>query len=187
MSHERCLGIDGVDIGTSVPRNYNSSHFEKIEQLEEYLRVFCGDGEFSNPSNNYYKRSFVRIFISLHSILDETRSILMPKSRKFSQILLFARMFYGKNNIMFHMTFINGINDTFKEVHELIKFAEWIGSEYEFRLLRFNKSNNSKLRESDRIDEIVDFLKSLSTINFKYQVSAGSEIAASCGQFICGK
>ena len=54
----------------------------------------------------------------------------------------------------------------------------------ELRILRYNECDNSPYKESDKFDYIVKYFHdNLSKV--KYQISAGSEIKAACGQFIC--
>jgi adenine C2-methylase RlmN of 23S rRNA A2503 and tRNA A37 len=70
-------------------------------------------------------------------------------------------------------------------MESLLKFFKIPGmSNRELRVLRYNDSNNSELKESKKICSAIEELKN-SDLKFKYQVSAGSDISAACGQFIC--
>lgn len=187
LSNELVKGIDGVDIGTSAPTIYNKSIIYDIHFINAYLQDLRHIGVEFNPANNYTNRSLVRIFISLHSINNGDRRFLMPKSRSLRDLNSLVRKF--KNyNVIFHYMCLSGINDRIIDIVDLHGYLKWQGEaqDVELRLLRFNKCTGITLNESNRVQEVIDFF-SKSDIKFKYQISAGSEILASCGQFLCGR
>jgi adenine C2-methylase RlmN of 23S rRNA A2503 and tRNA A37 len=85
-------------------------------------------------------------------------------------------------DIIFHYIMFDRINDSAEDVNKLLSFFD--GYDHELRLLRFNACPNIDLKESMLVNDSIDILKK-SDLKFKYQISAGSEIAAACGQFIC--
>jgi adenine C2-methylase RlmN of 23S rRNA A2503 and tRNA A37 len=89
-----------------------------------------------------------------------------------------------KLDVIFHTFFLEGINDSMRNVDALAGLA--MLGDIEFRLLRYNRCPGSPYKESQKIEQIIDFL-SKSDILFKYQQSPGSEVLAACGQFICRK
>src|SRR5512140_375598 len=69
----------------------------------------------------------VKLAISLHSAVDETRSKLMPINRKFNLDALMGAVEYyykrTKQRVTYEFIFFDGINDTDREVKALIKLA----------------------------------------------------------------
>ena len=175
---DNIAGIDGVDIGTSLPKQAAQSKLIEIATVDLLLQGYKSFGIKFNPNNN--DRTLVRLFVSLHSTQNEKRSRLMPNTMSIEQM---NRYLYGfKSDIIFHYMLLDGINDSLKDVSDLYAFIE--SSDKELRLLRFNKCPGVMLDESGYVDEIIDLLKR-SRMKFKYQISAGSVIKAACGQFLC--
>lgn len=172
-------GLDGIDISTVMPRE-NTGWPHAIAKLnDEFYSRFK-----RNPSSK--DRSVVRLFYSLHSMMD--RPSLIPINRfnvPVCDISLLAKVreWYGIDVILHHM-FLEGINDddrTLKQIHVLVNN---ILKDAEVRILRFNECKNSPFKESKNFDELVrKYAQELPRI--KYQISAGSEIKAACGQFLC--
>jgi adenine C2-methylase RlmN of 23S rRNA A2503 and tRNA A37 len=183
LNNSMCLGIDGVDIGTSAPTVFNMIQIDRIKMIKYYLDTFIKDKLDLNPDNDYSFRTTVRIFFSLHSIYN--RKMLMPKTRSLRDFNSLIRKF--KNfNIIFHYMMLSGINDRVSDIVDISDYISWynLADDVELRLLRFNKCPGLEFDESDRVQEAIDYF-SKCNIKFKYQISAGSEIMAACGQFIC--
>lgn len=182
-------GIDGVDIGTSYPNVDNSGIYESINELKE--TIFQLNIPF-NPFYNYNKiameypdsRTPVRLFISLHSINDSVRSYLMPNSSSIQRIL--DDLENVDIDVVFHYIMFDGINDSQEDIKNILAFFDRDNMrKYELRILRYNMDmNTAGLAESPMVNEAINTLKQ-SKLKFKYQISAGSEISASCGQFLC--
>lgn len=185
LSNELVAGIDGVDIGTSAPTKYDISTIDDIHFINEYLSDLRHSGIPFNPENNYRERSLVRLFFSLHSTDNGCRRSLMPMARSMRDLNTLVRKF-KMYNVIFHCMFLDGVNDSVSDIVNVRDYIFWQkdSQDIELRLLRFNKCADSKYFESPRIDEIINFFKQ-QDLKFKYQVSAGSEITAACGQFLC--
>lgn len=189
-NHGYIKGIDGVDIGTSYPRTDTDAIYKEISRLQRTLTYMDIP---RNPFHVYVEqstniiteRTLVRLFISLHSLEDDVRKYLMPQSSSIETIINEIKVV--DIDVIFHYILFNEINDSEKDIQRLISFFEMKGmNNYELRLLRYNKCPNLNLKESMIIEKSIDMLKR-AEMKFKYQVSAGSEISAACGQFICKK
>jgi 23S rRNA (adenine2503-C2)-methyltransferase len=171
------FGLDGVDIGTVLPPCRGWQH--QLGTLDDYLRRYrC------NP-NNVGKRSRVRIFYSLHSSFHFDRMKLIPIVTPYLnnsiEMLKSFNEWYNIDVILHHM-FLDKVNDFDDEIKRISTISKNTG--FEVRILRYNECENSPYKESKRFDEILKLCgKHLPKV--KYQVSAGSEIKASCGQFLC--
>lgn len=184
IKNKLCMGIDGVDVGTSVPAKYSLFKALQINHLNEFLSDLSTVVPF-NPKNDYSTRSFVRVFISLHSMSDSVRFYMMPLTSTMAKINKFIESLDEKVNVHFHTLLLKGVNDTPMDVLEMLQAFQWYKYKgRELRLLRFNKCDKSPYEESPNIDLFVQSAKDYK-INFKYQTSAGSEIKSACGQFIC--
>ena len=171
-----CEGVDSIDISTTLPK-YKSEMIYCFEYLMEYVK----NNYNINPKTN---GSIIRLFYSLHAC--ENRKELIPHSYfdKTEEAFKHLRKFQNSGvDIIIHQMFLEGVNDSFYEIKELKKHMNIIPN-VEIRCLRFNKCPNSMYEESKHFDFIVWIYTKLFK-KVKYQVSAGSEIKAACGQFIC--
>lgn len=172
-------GLDGVDISTTVPKE-NTGWPHLMAKLNDGLY-----GRFKqNPDNR--GRSTVRLFYSLHKVND--RFELIPISRFNSpvcdlQLLSRLREWCGIDVIIHHM-FLEGINDDDRTLRQIEVLLGNIIKGAEFRILRYNECESSPYKEAKNFDELVrKYAEVLPRV--KYQISAGSEIKAACGQFLC--
>jgi len=166
------MGIDGVDISTTMPRQCHGLPYQ-LGVLNDYLRSRYR----INPMAS--KRSIVRIFYSLHDI--ENRKKIIPiNSNVYDDLekLFEIRRIYGLNIIIHHLL-LKGINDSESYIG---KIKDLIG-DLELRILRYNKCKESKFEETDKFDELVKLYADNIPV-VKYQTSSGSEIKAACGQFL---
>jgi adenine C2-methylase RlmN of 23S rRNA A2503 and tRNA A37 len=183
------FGLDGVDISTIMPDGcFGWPH--NLASLNDYLTR-----RYRTNINNS-RRSTVRLFYSLHSIL--RRKELIPNGSSAGvksdlEYLADFRKWYGID-IILHYMFLEGFSDKIhKSPHmfyptDLSKISNIIyykfNNNVELRILRFNKCKNSPYEESHDFDDLVTmYAKGLPKV--KYQISAGSEIKAACGQFLC--
>jgi len=171
LEHNLVKGIDGVDISTVLPK-------------KKWWPCILGTLNLKlleypvNPTSK--DRSRVRLFYSLH------HCDLIPMSRNFLKDLSWLKsleMDFGVDVIIHHM-FIEGVNDTDHDVENLHRIFRKYKYHPELRILRYNECPNSPYKESPRFNELVR-LCSETFRKIKYQVSAGSEIKAACGQFLC--
>jgi adenine C2-methylase RlmN of 23S rRNA A2503 and tRNA A37 len=191
-----CLGLDGIDIGTSFPKGVDKEYFKYLEEINKFLHNFYieNDKIKLNPRNKYSfdkkhdneSRTIVRLFVSLHSVDDSIRKLLMPKSESLDNIV--KKLQFFNLDIIFHCIFFKGVNDKPHQCMNLEIFLLDNFKDSELRLLRFNKCDSIKedLNESEKVDDIIKYF-SASNLKFKYQISTGAEIKAACGQFICKK
>ena len=181
--HKFCLGLDSVDISTTLP-SVGSIFRLNLEYIKEYILKNLEINKLSNGS-------VVRLFYSSHSVIKRQELI---KSKVFNNMDSVHKNlnFLGYINrelgidIIIHQILLSGINDNKIEADVLKHIADRNLKEYEVRILRFNKCKNSKYEESEKFDELVKYYSKIFN-KIKYQISAGSEIKAACGQFICKK
>lgn len=169
-------GLDGVDISTVIPKE-NTGWPHQIAMLDEMLQ-----GRRRNPDS--LDRSLVRLFYSLHGV--SNRQELIPINRLAQddlRLLSRLREWHGIDIILHHM-FLEGINDGDRTLLQVQVVVEDVIPGAEVRILRFNECDNSPYKESKKFDELVKkYAEKLPKV--KYQISAGSEIKAACGQFLC--
>jgi len=186
------FGLDGVDISTVLPNDcYGWPH--NLAELNDYLLE-----RYRRNSNNS-NRSAVRLFYSLHSI-DNRHSVIpiedMDESHNIYKDLIRLsefRKWYGIDIILYYM-FIEGVNNLYIDDRGVVRTKEldllkniikyYFDNNIELRVLRFNECEGSPYKEVENFDEVLSlYTKTLPKV--KYQVSAGSEINAACGQFLC--
>ncbi len=136
-----------------------------------------------------------RLAISLHSLDDEVRSLLMPINRKYSlaQLLPAVREFYmlRRDRITFEYILFDGLNDTNADVARLTKLSRDIP--LKINLLRYHPLDHlsrlglevdpvaHNLRPSARIEEFADRLRS-NGITVFVRSNSGEDIDGACGQ-----
>lgn len=168
-------GVDGVDISTVLPHNKKGWPYW-LGMLNKDLHY----GFIRNPKS--LDRSPVRLFYSLHH--GELIPIERNVNRDFETLQWFNYM-YGVDIIIHHM-FIEGWTDTEEHLDYIEIFLRRFDFNPEIRILRYNECPNSPYKEAPNFDELVKHAADIFP-KVKYQVSAGSEIKAACGQFLCKK
>jgi adenine C2-methylase RlmN of 23S rRNA A2503 and tRNA A37 len=170
-----CKGIDGIDIATTMPKIvYNiTKHFEELSSIVPIT--------YYNPDRDYISKPFIRVFYSLHSICDDVRSFIIPKTMSIKEAThVFDDLKDHGIGIIYHYLLLDGINNSDFELKDLCYFMQGKG---ELRILRYNKCPGSEINESKNFTENIELI-SLLHDNVKIQHSAGSEIRAACGQFL---
>jgi 23S rRNA (adenine2503-C2)-methyltransferase len=136
------------------------------------------------------ERCRVKLAISLHSAVDETRSKLMPINKKFSLATLMSAVenYYArtKQRVTYEYIFFDGVNDTEREVERLIKLARRVPSKINvipYHSIDFTQPAgfSASLRPSRRTETIVEHLRA-SNLTVMVRSSAGEDIDAACGQ-----
>jgi adenine C2-methylase RlmN of 23S rRNA A2503 and tRNA A37 len=198
MLNKLAKGLDGIDLSTVMPSVKNAEReLANLRELDHTLQkyplnphndiVVHRDSEFSNSGIVYPQRSRFRIFYSLHSAVQATRENLIPHAMPITDAIdaLLKYSEGNRYNVIFHYMFIDGFNDSDKEVTALINLIDsYALHDYELRILRYNTCNVSTfMHESNRFGDIIARLMTAHP-HVKVQVSAGSEIKASCGQFL---
>ena len=182
QSFELSAGIDGVDIATTLPKIPNTTNYiDKLNKLvwETHL----------NPKREYIRglnRQPFRVFYSLHSADNDTRSLLIPNTEDVIEAInYFKALEISGINVILHHMFFDGINDSFDEANHLISLLS-VFNNVELRLLRFNACPGTTYKESSNFDALVAHIYKQHS-NIKTQTSPGAEIFASCGMFLLSK
>ena len=136
------------------------------------------------------ERSRVKLAVSLHSAVDETRRALMPVGRRFPLPVLEDSLlgYYRqtRRRITCEFIFFDGVNDTAPEVGALIRFARRVPCKINiipFHSIAFAVPTGlgSSLRPSPRMDDIVEQLRQ-AHLTVMVRSSAGEDIDGACGQ-----
>ena len=185
-------GLDGVDISTVLPK-INDQWIDEFIALNQIL----SSGAYPlNPRNRkaenvapgstfvtYKNRSVFRLFYSLHSAVQETRDFIIPNTMDLMNATPRLQLLADNGvDVIFHHMFLEGINDSEQELDELVGFMKrFPGSE--LRILRYNKHEDSSIRESDAFEQCMCYLSG-KVAKIKVQVSQGGDVKSACGQFV---
>ncbi len=132
----------------------------------------------------------VKLAVSLHSAVNSTRMTLMPVTKKYSvrELSDAIEYYYRKTRrrVTLEQVFFDGVNDTSREVSELIRFAR--RASCKINVIPFHSIESTgpsglsaSLRPSPRVTEIVERLRK-EKIPVFVRSSAGEDIDAACGQ-----
>lgn len=125
--------------------------------------------------------------VSLHSAIQETRNKIMPGVKSFTLDRLKQSLIKyqeeSKRRITFEYIILDGINNSEKDLNNLIKFCK--GLKCHINIIKFNKIPNSDFYSPSK-EKINEFVKRLtdSGIETTIRNSRGSDIAAACGQLL---
>lgn len=188
-------GLDGVDLSTVLPRLHDNEWSEPMRWLNGEL----GGYQYRlNPNNRmasnlgpdssftmYERRSVFRLFYSLHSAIQSSRDRIIPRAMPISEALpqLQELSMDGDDpvDVIVHHMFMEGLNDTEKELDALVWFMAHL-PESELRILRYNKHEDSSIRESDGFKECMCYIAD-KIPKIKVQISQGLDVRSACGQF----
>jgi len=191
MENGYAKGLDGVDIATVMPK-IGDAWMTEFEELNNSLSKYE-----INPNNHvvpnagfsslgeYKERSPLRLFYSLHSTEQETREIMIPNAMPIDKAMSKIKSFHNKTkvNIVLHYMFMDGINDSDKQVKHLNDFMTVNNLDgFELRILRYN-GHGEEIRESDNFKSIIRNVANARS-KFKVQFSSGFEVLSACGQFV---
>lgn len=192
IEHNYCTGLDGIDLSTVYPDSSDLTWVNNFNKLNSSLQKYrlnpnnsiidLADTNLSNLKE-YKKRSPFRLFYSIHSGIQETREKLIPRAKPLTEALDILLANALEYNLIFHHTFLHGINDTTQELESLCRLSQNYLKEKELRILRYNECNWSFFYESEKFTQIIDQIQTHVNI-LKVQISPGSEIQAACGQFL---
>ena len=133
-----------------------------------------------------------KLAISLHSTRDDVRTKLMPINKKFPvrELLDAVRYYYKKikQRVTYEYILFDGINDTERDLHDLIKFVKAVPSKVNivpFHSIAFTHPDGFAASlhptPSKRVEKFVEGLRS-SHITVMIRSNAGEDIDAACGQ-----
>lgn len=189
--HGYAAGLDGVDLSTVLPK-VNDSWIEIFRNLNIALSKYAVNpdsfrieqAEISTQTQ-YKNRSRFRMFYSVHSAVQETRENMVPRAMAISDAIPKLKLFQDNDgpNLLLHTVFVEGLNDGAQEVESLLQMLSEHFPNNELRILRYNFCDRSPYREIDFIDRVVSKIAEKHSA-LKVQISAGSEVAAACGQFL---
>jgi 23S rRNA (adenine2503-C2)-methyltransferase len=168
--------IEGVDIATTLPK-ISSGDINILDSINKFLQ---DSGKLTDRPK---ERTAVRVFYSLHSLIDENRKKIIPHTLPVDSALPYLANLSESYNVIYHYMFLDGINDSMRDVYALIDYFST--SKDQLRILRYNKCPNSSFHESRKFIRNIKALES--KINLKVQLSPGSEISAACGMFLLTK
>jgi 23S rRNA (adenine2503-C2)-methyltransferase len=132
----------------------------------------------------------IKLAVSLHSAVEATRTMLMPVTRRYGLGQLADAIEYyvrlTKQRVTFEHIFFDGVNDTDREVDELVRFVRRVPCKINvipFHSIAFTAPAGvaASLRPSPRATELVERLRALHLAVF-VRSSAGEDIDAACGQ-----
>lgn len=181
-------GLDGVDVSTILKGD---------EWLDNLLRLNAILAKYPlNPNNKqadnvadgsslvrYTNRSRFRLFYSLHSAIQETRNRIIPGAMSIVEAIDRLQDLSDSGiDVIIHHMFLEGINDSEKEVEAVIDFMENFPN-LELRILRYNRHENSHIRESDAFKHCMCLLGGR-VPKIKIQISQGLDVKSACGQFL---
>jgi adenine C2-methylase RlmN of 23S rRNA A2503 and tRNA A37 len=190
MDNGLALGLDGVDVSTVLPK-VKDGWVEQFAKLENEL------GDYNlNPNNKnvvnqesgtlvkYANRSRFRLFYSLHSAIQENREKIIPNAMPIKDAC--ARLLEVADagvNVIIHHMFLEGTNDSAEELDALIGFMNLMFPDNELRVLRYNKHDDSDIRETENFEAAACYIQG-SINKVKVQVSYGKDVKSACGQFV---
>jgi len=132
----------------------------------------------------------MKLAVSLHSADDETRTLLMPINKRFNLDDLMSAIEYyyrrTKQRVTYEYIFLDGINDSDKDVAGLVKLARRVSCKINvipYHSIAFTSPSGlgASLRPSPRMEKIVGRLRA-EDITVFVRSSAGEDIDAACGQ-----
>lgn len=185
-------GLDGVDISTVLPKIND----QWIDEFIALNRILSSGAYPLNPRNRkaenvapgstfvtYRNRSVFRVFYSLHSAVQETRDFIIPNTMDLMNATPRLQLLADNGvDVIFHHMFLEGINDSEQELDELVGFMNRF-PDSELRILRYNKHEDSSIRESDAFEQCMCYLSG-KVSKIKVQVSQGDDVKSACGQFV---
>lgn len=136
------------------------------------------------------ERRRIKLAVSLHSAVDETRTKLMPINKRFNLKALMSALEYyyahTKQRVTYEYIFFDGVNDSDRDVKQLTSLARRVPSKINvipYHSIDFTHPTglSASLRPSPRAEAIVAQLRA-NKLTVMVRSSAGEDIDAACGQ-----
>lgn len=168
--------IEGVDIATAMPQ----LAWDDIKYLKAIDNYLIATGKLAPRPET---RTNVRVFYSLHSMDNEIRRKLIPRTVNVYAALAHLDDISHEFNVIYHVVFLDGYNDSVDQIWKLVDL--FMMGDKQLRILRYNKCETSKFEESKSFIKIIEALnEELLPDTLKIQLSPGSEVSAACGMFL---
>ncbi len=126
-----------------------------------------------------------KLAVSLHSVIDEVRTSIMPFNATFplSDLREALQYWYAKtkNRITYEYVVWDGINDQRKDVNALVGFCKFAPSKV--NLIEYNPIDDGEFQQADSkaLDMYVNILET-NNITVTVRRSRGKDIDVACGQ-----
>jgi 23S rRNA (adenine2503-C2)-methyltransferase len=128
-----------------------------------------------------YRRSRLRLAVSLHAATDDERRALLPVARSWDLAALKAAVGESPQSVLLQWTLIDAVNDTDRHVRDLLAFCE--GLDVRVNLIPLNPGPEDRLRAPPR-ERVRAFQKQLADAGVRTLVRMphGQEVGGACGQ-----
>ena len=132
----------------------------------------------------------VNLAVSLHSAINEKRSMLMPVNKKYNlnDLIDALKIYVEKTNrrVTFEYIMLEDVNDNKEDAEALVKIVKEVLSYV--NLIPYNETSNFKYKrtKNKKILEFYDILKK-NNINVTIRREFGTSISAACGQLRSSK
>jgi 23S rRNA (adenine2503-C2)-methyltransferase len=128
-----------------------------------------------------YRRSRLRLAVSLHAATDDERRALLPIARTWDLAALKGAIAESPQSVLLQWTLIDGVNDTDRHVTDLLAFCE--GLEVRVNLIPLNPGPEDQLR-APPMERVRAFQKQLADqgVRTLVRMPHGQEVGGACGQ-----
>jgi 23S rRNA (adenine2503-C2)-methyltransferase len=128
-----------------------------------------------------YRRSKLRLAVSLHAATDEERMALLPVARTWNLAALKAAVSESPQSVLLQWTLIEGVNDSDRHVRDLLAFCD--GLDARVNLIPLNPGPEDQLR-APPMERVRAFQKQLADAGVRTLVRMphGQEVGGACGQ-----
>lgn len=138
--------------------------------------------EFTMLLQDIFKTADVTIYYSIYSYVDEFRKKWLGKAENIRKVLPKLKWFASSTpcKVKFHSAFIEGENDSIREVEILKGIIRWdYGNDFNFNIVKYNPYSDRFGKETDP----KNLFKIRQILNAKVKSRVGYDVKASCGMF----
>lgn len=128
-----------------------------------------------------YKRSKLKLAVSLHAANDDERRALLPVARTWDLAQLREAVRESPQPVLLQWTLIDGVNDTDRHVRELLAFCD--GLDVRVNLIPLNPGPEDAMR-APPMERVRAFQKAIADAGVRCLVRMphGREVGGACGQ-----
>jgi len=168
---------------------------DNLDAVLEASRVLSDDCGFAVPARRItvstvgvvpkmrelYRRSRLKLAVSLHAATDEARRALLPVARSWSLAELKQAIADSPQSVLLQWTLIDGVNDSDAHAEQLLAFCE--GLDVRVNLIPLNPGPEETLR-APPMERVRAFQKQLADRGQRTLVRMphGQEVGGACGQ-----